>query len=129
MSELDRLKDSSRVKDYDLKTLKAKSNKMVALALQAMEEFMEDPSVSVKDKAQMGMKIVTNHIVILDKVEKLEFVKLNKNNLVLKNNKLLKESLEDESGEGYKKLVNQDNEPSLDLGLEFLKDGDRNYLS
>lgn len=128
MSELDKLKDSSRIKDYDLKTLKAKSNKMVALALEAIEQYMSDPEVPVKDKAQMGMKVVTNHIVILDKVEKLEFVKLNKNNLVLKNNKLLKESLEDDGSE-YKKMVNTDNEPSLDLGLEFLKNGDKNFLS
>ena len=128
MSELDRLKDSGRIKDYDLKTLKAKSNKMVALALEAIEQYMSDPEVPVKDKAQMGMKVVTNHIVILDKVEKLEFVKLNKNNLVLKNNKLLKESLEDDGSE-YKKMVNTDNEPSLDLGLEFLKNGDKNFLS
>lgn len=128
MSELDKLKDSGRIKDYDLKTLKAKSNKMVALALEAIEHYMSDPEVPVKDKAQMGMKVVTNHIVILDKVEKLEFVKLNKNNLVLKNNKLLKESLEDDGSE-YKKMVNTDNEPSLDLGLEFLKNGDKNFLS
>ena len=128
MSELDKLKDSGRIKDYDLKTLKAKSNKMVALALEAIEQYMSDPEVPVKDKAQMGMKVVTNHIVILDKVEKLEFVKLNKNNLVLKNNKLLKESLEDDGSE-YKKMVNMDNEPSLDLGLEFLKNGDKNFLS
>ena len=128
MSELDKLKDSGRIKDYDLKTLKAKSNKMVALALEAIEQYMSDPEVPVKDKAQMGMKVVTNHIVILDKVEKLEFVKLNKNNLVLKNNKLLKESLEDDGSE-YKKMVNTDNEPSLDLGLEFLKNGDKNFLS
>ena len=128
MSELDKLKDSGRIKDYDLKTLKAKSNKMVALALEAIEQYMSDPTVPVKDKAQMGMKVVTNHIVILDKVEKLEFVKLNKNNLVLKNNKLLKESLEDDGSE-YKKMVNMDNEPSLDLGLEFLKNGDKNFLS
>lgn len=115
MSELDKLKDSGRIKDYDLKTLKAKSNKMVALALEAIEQYMSDPEVPVKDKAQMGMKVVTNHIVILDKVEKLEFVKLNKNNLVLKNNKLLKETLEDDSGEGYKKLV--DTEPKVDLDI------------
>lgn len=114
MSELDKLKDSSRIKDYDLKTLKAKSNKMVALALEAIEQYMSDPEVPVKDKAQMGMKVVTNHIVILDKVEKLEFVKLNKNNLVLKNNKLLKESLEDDGSE-YKKLV--DTEPKVDLDI------------
>ena len=114
MSELDKLKDSGRIKDYDLKTLKAKSNKMVALALEAIEQYMSDPEVPVKDKAQMGMKVVTNHIVILDKVEKLEFVKLNKNNLVLKNNKLLKESLEDDGSE-YKKLV--DTEPKVDLDI------------
>ena len=124
MSELDKLKDTSRIKDYDLKTLKAKSNKMVALALQAIEQYMSDPEVPVKDKAQMGMKVVTNHIVILDKVEKLEFVKLNKNNLVLKNNKLLKETLEDDSGEGYKKLVSVEPETKIDLGWDFIQQGD-----
>lgn len=123
MSELDKLKDSGRIKDYDLKTLKAKSNKMVALALEAIEQYMSDPEVPVKDKAQMGMKVVTNHIVILDKVEKLEFVKLNKNNLVLKNNKLLKESLEDDGSE-YKKMVSVEPEQKFDLGLEFLTQGD-----
>lgn len=124
MSELDRLKDSGRIKDYDLKTLKAKSNKMVALALEAIEQYMSDPEVPVKDKAQMGMKVVTNHIVILDKVEKLEFVKLNKNNLVLKNNKLLKESLEDDGSE-YKKLT------SIDLEKEnsFTTDFDPSFMS
>ena len=123
MSELDKLKDSGRIKDYDLKTLKAKSNKMVALALEAIEQYMSDPEVPVKDKAQMGMKVVTNHIVILDKVEKLEFVKLNKNNLVLKNNKLLKESLEDDGSE-YKKMVNVEPETKIDLGWEFIQQGD-----
>lgn len=123
MSELDKLKDSGRIKDYDLKTLKAKSNKMVALALEAIEQYMSDPEVPVKDKAQMGMKVVTNHIVILDKVEKLEFVKLNKNNLVLKNNKLLKESLEDDGSE-YKKMVSVEPETKIDLGWEFIQQGD-----
>lgn len=123
MSELDKLKDTGRIKDYDLKTLKAKSNKMVALALQAIEQYMSDPEVPVKDKAQMGMKVVTNHIVILDKVEKLEFVKLNKNNLVLKNNKLLKESLEDDGSE-YKKLVSVEPETKIDLGWDFIQQGD-----
>ena len=128
MSDLDKLKGAKTTKDYDLKTLKANSNSLVAKAMEAMTLFMDDPQQSTKDKAAMGFKIVQNHIVILDKVEKIEFVKLQKSNLVLQNNKLLKQSLEDNSGGDYKKLVEQA-EPKLDLGLHFLEQGGDSALN
>lgn len=124
MSDLDKLKGGKPVKDYDLKTLKAKSNNLVALALAEMEKYMNSTEIPNKDKAAMGFKILQNHIVILDKVEKLEFLRLNKSNLVLKNNFLLRRSLED-GDDGYKKLTEDDIEPSLDLGGEYLLQGNK----
>ena len=115
LDQLDRLPKPRNSKDYDLKTLKAKSNSLVAKALEAMEVFM-DSDASAKDKAQMGFKIMQNHIVILDKVEKLEFVKLHKSNLVLKNNMMLQKSLNDDGSE-YKKLVDTDFKPEVDLDI------------
>ena len=120
---LDRIKTQDKTKNYDIKSLKAKSNTMVAKALEAMEKYMDDENTPLKDKAQMGFKIVQNHIVLLDKEEKLEFIKLNKSNLVLRNNKLLQESLLDTEGKEYKKMVETDIEPKLDLGLHFLEQG------
>ena len=123
MSDLDKLKTNKPVKDYDLKTLKANSNTLVAKAMEAMNKFMDDPEQSNKDKAAMGFKIIQNHIIVLDKNEKIDFLKLQKSNMVLQNNKLLKQSLEDNSGGDYKKLVEQA-EPKLDMGWEFLEKGD-----
>lgn len=123
MSDLDKLKGAKTTKDYDLKTLKANSNTLVAKAMEAMNKFMDDPEQSNKDKAAMGFKIIQNHIIVLDKNEKIEFLKLQKSNMVLQNNKLLKQSLEDNSGGDYKKLVEQA-EPKLDMGWEFLEKGD-----
>ena len=127
LDDLDKLPKPRNSKDYDLKTLKAKSNSLVAKAMEAMEVFM-DSDASAKDKAQMGFKIMQNHIVILDKVEKLEFVKLHKSNLVLKNNMMLQKSLNDDGSE-YKKLVDTDKdvEANFDLGLEFILEGDKAY--
>lgn len=123
MSDLDKLKGAKTTKDYDLKTLKANSNTLVAKAMEAMNKFMDDPEQSNKDKAAMGFKIIQNHIIVLDKNEKIEFLKLQKSNMVLQNNKLLKQSLEDNSGGDYKKLVEQA-EPKLDMGWEFIEKGD-----
>ena len=126
--ELDKIKSGQPVKDYSLKTLKAKSNPLVAKALAVMEEFMDDPSVSIKDKAAMGMNIVKTHIVILDKEEKADFQKIHKQNAVLKNNQLIRQELEAEHGEGYKKLTDLEDDESaskFDLGWEFLEQGDK----
>ena len=126
--ELDKIKSGQPVKDYSLKTLKAKSNPLVAKALAVMEQFMDDPSVSIKDKAAMGMNIVKTHIVILDKQEKAEFQKIHKQNAVLKNNQLIRQELESEHGEGYKKMVDlEDESPVLDLGFEYLQDGNKPF--
>lgn len=124
--ELDKIKSGQPVKDYSLKTLKAKSNPLVAKALAVMEQFMDDPSVNIKDKAAMGMNIVKTHIVILDKEEKADFQKIHKQNAVLKNNQLIRQELEAEHGEGYKKLTDleDDDTPSLDMGYHFLEHGD-----
>lgn len=123
--ELDKIKSGQPVKDYSLKTLKAKSNPLVAKALAVMEQFMDDPSVNIKDKAAMGMNIVKTHIAILDKQEKSEFMKIHKHNEMLKQNKLFKEQLEDESNREYKKLTDvEDDTPSLDMGYHFLEHGD-----
>ena len=124
--ELDKIKSGQPVKDYSLKTLKAKSNPLVAKALAVMEQFMDDPSVNIKDKAAMGMNIVKTHIVILDKQEKVEFQKIHKQNAVLKNNQLIRQELESEHGEGYKKLTDleEDESPALDMGYHFLEQGD-----
>ena len=125
---LDKIKSGQPVKDYSLKTLKAKSNPLVAKALAVMEQFMDDPSVSIKDKAAMGMNIVKTHIVILDKQEKAEFQKIHKQNAVLKNNQLIRQELESEHGEGYKKMVDlEDESPVLDLGFEYLQDGNKPF--
>ena len=124
MSDLDKIKTVNKTKNYDLKVLKAKSNALVAKAIETLEAFMDDEDISLKDKATMGFKIVQNHIVILDKEEKLEFIKLNKQNAVLRNNMLLAKSLNDDGSE-YKALVEKDNlEPSLDLGWDFIQQGD-----
>lgn len=126
--ELDKIKSGQPVKDYSLKTLKAKSNPLVAKALAVMEQFMDDPSVNIKDKAAMGMNIVKTHIVILDKQEKVEFQKIHKQNAVLKNNQLIRQELEAEHGEGYKKMVDiEDESPVLDLGFEYLQDGNKPF--
>lgn len=126
--ELDKIKSGQPVKDYSLKTLKAKSNPLVAKALAVMEQFMDDPSVNIKDKAAMGMNIVKTHIVILDKQEKAEFQKIHKQNAVLKNNQLIRQELESEHGEGYKKMVDlEDESPVLDLGFEYLQDGNKPF--
>lgn len=123
--ELDKIKSGQPVKDYSLKTLKAKSNPLVAKALAVMEQFMDDPSVNIKDKAAMGMNIVKTHIAILDKQEKSEFMKIHKHNEMLKQNKLFKEQIEDESNREYKKLTDvEDDTPSLDMGYHFLEHGD-----
>lgn len=113
-TDLDELKTTPKVKNYDLKVLKAKSNSILPLAMKAMEDFMLSDKESLKDKASMGFKIVNQHIVLLDKEEKLEFIKLNKSNLVLKNNMLLQKSLADD-GSDYKKMVNI--EPKMDLDI------------
>lgn len=122
MEDLDKIKTVTKTKNYDLKVLKAKSNALVAKAMETLEEFMDDKDISLKDKATMGFKIVQNHIVILDKEEKLEFIKLNKQNAVLRNNMLLAKSLNDDGSE-YKALVEADDMPSLDMGLHFLEQG------
>lgn len=119
MSDLDKLKGAKTTKDYDLKTLKANSNTLVAKAMEAMNKFMDDPEQSNKDKAAMGFKIIQNHIIVLDKNEKIEFLKLQKSNMVLQNNKLLKQSLEDNSGGDYKKLVDINLENSNSFTTEF----------
>lgn len=125
--ELDKIKTTNKPKNYDLRVLKSKSNALVAKALETLEEFMDDKDISLKDKATMGFKIVQNHIVILDKEEKLEFIKLNKQNAVLRNNLLLSRSLADDGSE-YKALVEKDELPTLDMGLQFLEQGgDNNF--
>lgn len=125
--ELDKIKSGQPVKDYSLKTLKAKSNPLVAKALTWMDKFFDDPSISVKDKAAMGMNVVKTHIVILDKEEKADFQKIHKQNAVLKNNQLIRQELEAEHGEGYKKLTDleDDDTPTLDMGYHFLEQGDK----
>lgn len=125
--ELDKIKTTNKPKNYDLRVLKSKSNALVAKALETLEEFMDDKDISLKDKATMGFKIVQNHIVILDKEEKLEFIKLNKQNAVLRNNLLLSRSLADDGSE-YKALTESDELPTLDMGLQFLEQGgDNNF--
>ena len=98
---------------------------MVAKSLEVLDQFM-DSDASLKDKATLGFKVLTQHIVILDKVEKIEFMKLHKSNLVLKNNILVQKSLEDNDTDGaYKRAMQIDDEPSLDLGWNFIAEGDQ----
>lgn len=115
--ELDKIKSGQPVKDYSLKTLKAKSNPLVAKALTWMDKFFDDPNISVKDKAAMGMNVVKTHIVILDKEEKADFQKIHKQNAVLKNNQLIRQELEAEHGEGYKKLTDAEENADMDLDI------------
>lgn len=125
-TDLDELKTTPKVKNYDLKVLKAKSNAILPLAMKAMEDFMLSEKETLKDKAAMGFKIINQHIVLLDKEEKLEFIKLNKSNLVLKNNMLLQKSLADD-GSDYKKAIVTDESPELDLGWNFIEQGDQTF--
>lgn len=125
-TDLDELKTTPKVKNYDLKVLKAKSNAILPLAMKAMEDFMLSEKETLKDKASMGFKIINQHIVLLDKEEKLEFIKLNKSNLVLKNNMLLQKSLADD-GSDYKKAIVTDESPELDLGWNFIEQGDQTF--
>ena len=105
--------------------MKAKSNALVAKSLEVLDQFM-DSDAPLKDKATLGFKVLTQHIVILDKVEKIEFMKLHKSNLVLKNNILVQKSLEDNDTDGaYKRAMQIDDEPSLDLGWNFIAEGDQ----
>ena len=85
---------------------------------------------SLKDKAQMGFKILTQHITILDRVERVEFMKLNKANLVLKNNMLLQKTLSGDDSE-YKKVVADNNDVSdnLDMGWDLIANGDTSQLN
>lgn len=125
LGKLDKLPTATKTKDYDLKTLKAKSNALVAKSLEVLDQFM-DSDAPLKDKATLGFKVLTQHIVILDKVEKIEFMKLHKSNLVLKNNILVQKSLEDNDTDGaYKRAMQIDDEPSLDLGWNFIAEGDQ----
>ena len=129
MSDLDKLKGSVKTKDYDIKTIKAKSNSLVAKSLEVLDEYMQS-DVSLKDKAQMGFKILTQHITILDRVERVEFMKLNKANLVLKNNMMLQRSLSGDDSE-YKKVVVEQTSASdnLDMGWDLIANGDTSQLN
>lgn len=129
MSDLDKLKGSPKVKDYNIKALKAKSNSMVAKSLEVLEEYMES-NAPLKDKAQMGFKILTQHITILDREERVEFMKLTKANAVLKNNMLLQKTLTGDDSE-YKKVVADNNDVSdnLDMGWDLIANGDTSQLN
>ena len=129
MSDLDKLKGSVKTKDYDIKTIKAKSNSLVAKSLEVLDEYMQSDA-SLKDKAQMGFKILTQHITILDRVERVEFMKLNKANLVLKNNMMLQRSLLGDDSE-YKKVVTEQTSSSdnLDMGWDLIANGDTSQLN
>ena len=129
MSDLDKLKGSVKTKDYDIKTIKAKSNSLVAKSLEVLDEYMQSDA-SLKDKAQMGFKILTQHITILDRVERVEFMKLNKANLVLKNNMMLQRSLSGDDSE-YKKVVAEQTSASdnLDMGWDLIANGDTSQLN
>lgn len=129
MSDLDKLKGSVKTKDYDIKTIKAKSNSLVAKSLEVLDEYMQSDA-SLKDKAQMGFKILTQHITILDRVERVEFMKLNKANLVLKNNMMLQRSLSGDDSE-YKKVVVEQTSASdnLDMGWDLIANGDTSQLN
>ena len=121
-----------KVKEYDLKTVKARSNALVEKSLQVLEEFLNSDA-SLKDKASIGFKVLNQHIVILDKVEKLEFMKIHKRNLVLKNNILVSKALEDNDPDNaYKKveaIAQEDDEPSLNMGWDLLRAGDNSSLN
>ena len=129
MSDLDKLKTSPKTKDYDIKTIKAKSNALVAKSLEVLDQYMES-NATLKDKAQMGFKILTQHITILDRVERVEFMKLNKANLVLKNNMMLQKSLTGDDSE-YKKIVAEEVGASdnLDMGWDLIANGDTSQLN
>lgn len=118
MSELDSLRTEPKVKDYTLKVLKAKSNTMLSKAFAAMESALEDPNISNKDKAMLGFKVIENHLKILTKEEQQDFMKINKTNKVLQNNKLIHDAAM--NGEGNYHRFEEEKEPELDLGKQFL---------